>query len=201
MFTGFGAVERSGLEMGDTVLVQGSGPVGLSAAAFSALRGAGLVMVIGAPRARLELATVLGADIVLALEDDTMDQRRALVHEMTTGRGADVVIEASGNPAAIPEGLDLLRDGGTYVIAGHYTDRGGVEINPHIDINRKHADIRGQWGTDFHHVVRALRMLAKHHDRLPFAKVIGGRYSLEQANEALEDVASLKVTKAIIAPN
>ena len=44
-------------------------------------------------------------------------------------------------------------------------------------------------------------MLAKHHDRLPFAKVIGGRYSLEQANEALEDVASLKVTKAIIAPN
>ncbi len=201
LFTGFGAVERSGLEMGDTVVVQGSGPVGLSAAAFAALRGAGLVIVIGAPRARLELATDLGADMVLALHDDSMEQRRERVHEVTTGRGADVVIEASGNPAAIPEGLDLLRAGGTYVVAGHYTDTGGVEINPHVDINRKHADVRGQWGTDFRHVVRALSLLAKHKNRLPFAKVIGGRYRLDQANEALKDVASLAVTKAIITPN
>jgi hypothetical protein len=68
-------------------------------------------------------------------------------------------------------------------------------------VNRKHADIRGQWGTDFRHVARALRMLAKHHARLPFAKIIGARYSLDNANQALADVAALRVTKAIIEPS
>jgi L-iditol 2-dehydrogenase len=86
------------------------------------------------------------------------------------------------------------------VIAGHYTDAGTVEINPHLDINRKHADVRGQWGTDFRHVVRALEVMAKHHERLPFAEVIGARYPLEEANNALDDVESLRVTKAIITP-
>ncbi len=76
-----------------------------------------------------------------------------------------------------------------------------VSINPHLDINRKHADIRGQWGTAFRHVVRAILLLAKHRDRLPFHRVIGGRYRLEQADDALADVAALKVTKAIIEPN
>lgn len=201
LFTGFAAIERCELQMGDAVLVQGSGPVGLSVGAFAALRGASLVMVIGTPAPRLELAHSLGADVTLSLDEDPAPARRERVMELTHGRGADVVIEASGNPEAIPEGLDLLRNGGTYVVAGHYTDAGPVTINPHVDINRKHAQVRGQWGTDFHHVVRALRMLAKHHDRLPFADAIGGRYTLERAGEALEDVAKLRVTKAIITPS
>ena len=201
LFTGYGAVERSDLAMGDIVIVQGSGPVGLAAAAFAGLRGAGLVIVIGAPRPRLDLALLLGADQVLSIEDDTLEARAAAVAEVTGGRGADVVIEACGNPAAVTEGLDLLRDGGTFVIAGHYTDTGEASVNPHIQINRRHADIRGQWGTDFHHVVRALRMLARHADRLPFRKVIGGRYPLAKAAQALDDVAELRVTKAIIDPS
>jgi L-iditol 2-dehydrogenase len=200
LFTGFAAVERSDLAMGDTVVVQGAGPVGLSAAAFAALRGARTVVVIGAPQARLELAILLGADVVLPL-DMSREERIETVRELTSGLGADVVIEASGNPIAIPEGLDILRDGGTYAVGGHYTDTGAVEINPHIHINRRHANILGQWGTDFRHIVRALRLLAKHHDRLPFGKVIGARYGLEQADQALKDVATLNVTKAVIEPN
>jgi len=200
LFTGFAAVERSDLAMGDTVVVQGAGPVGLSAAAFAALRGARTVVVIGAPQARLELAKLLGADVVLPLDIDR-EERIETVRELTSGLGADVVIEASGNPVAIPEGLDILRDGGTYVVGGHYTDTGTVEINPHIHINRRHANILGQWGTDFRHIVRALRLLSKHCDRLPFSKVIGARYGLEQADQALEDVATLSVTKAVIEPN
>jgi L-iditol 2-dehydrogenase len=200
LFTGFGAVERSDLAMGDTVVVQGSGPVGLSATAFSALRGAGVVVTIGAPAARLELATQLGADVVLSLESQSLEDRADRIREITHGRGADVIIEASGNPAAIGEGFSLLRDGGTYVIAGHYTDAGPTSFNPHVDVNRKHADVRGQWGTDFRHLARSLRLLAKYRERLPFAKVIGGRYGLEQADRALEDVAALRVTKAIIEP-
>jgi L-iditol 2-dehydrogenase len=200
LFTGFAAVARSDLDMGDTVVVQGCGPVGLAAAAFAALRGATTVVTVGAPPARLELAGRLGADVVLGLDELAPADRLERVRGLTAGRGADVVIEASGNPVAVAEGLDLLRDGGTYVIAGHYTDTGDVSINPHVQVNRKHADIRGQWGTDFHHVALALRVLAKHRARLPFADIIGGRYGLHDAQRALDDVASLRVTKAIIDP-
>lgn len=200
LFTGYAAVERSTLPMGDTVLVQGAGPVGLSAAAFAVLRGAGRVIVIGAPAARLELARVLGADVTLSLTDQRSDDRLAAVRDLTGGRGADVVIEAAGNPQAIPEGFRLLRDGGTYVIAGHYTDVGTATVNFHTDVTRKHADVRGQWGTEFHHMYRALALLAKYRERLPFAKVIGGRYGLADATRALEDVEALRVTKAVIAP-
>ncbi len=198
LFTGYAAVERSTLTMGDTVMVQGTGPVGLGAIAFAALRGAGLVIAIGAPASRLELARLLGADVILSLDLDSADSRLARIHELTSGRGVDVAIEASGNPKAIPEALKSLRDGGTYVVAGHYTDNGPVTLNPHLDINRKHADIRGQWGTDFHHVYRALRMLARHPARLPFAQTVGARYGLGEANRALKDVEEMRVTKALI---
>ncbi len=200
LFTGYAAVERSGLAMGDAVLVQGTGPVGLSAVAMAVLRGAGLVVSIGDPRPRLDLASGFGADRVLSVSEDSPDQREALIRDLTHGRGVDVAIEATGVPDAITEGLRLLRDGGTYVIAGHYTDAGTLTVNPHVDINRKHADIRGQWGTELGHLHRALQTLAKHHERLPFASVIGGRYKLEEAGQALADVEALQVTKAIIEP-
>ncbi len=199
LFTGYAAVERSALAMGDTVVVQGAGPVGLGAALFAALRGAECVIVIGGPAARLSLARTLGADQTLSL-DLAPAAREEAVRAATGGRGADVVIEASGNPAAVAEGLGMLRDGGTCVVAGHYTDTGDVSINPHRLINRRHADIRGQWGTEFHHVVRALRMAARHQGRFPLARTIGARYPLLDAASALAAVEAMTVTKAIIVP-
>ena len=201
LFTGFAAVERSEQRMAEAVVIQGSGPVGLSAAAFTALRGAALTIVIGAPSDRLALARQLGADLTLSLEELPPEARLEAVLELTGGRGADTVIEASGAPAAVGEGFQLLRDGGTYVIAGHYTDAGEIELNPHLAINRKHAEVRGQWGTDFRHVVGALKLLAKHRERLDFARVIGRRYGLEEAGQALDDIASLRVPKAVINPH
>ena len=198
LFTGFGAVERAELEAGDTVVVQGSGPVGLAAAAFARLRGCGPLVVIGDPEARLDLAISMGADRTLALSGTDASERAAALADLTEGRGADVIIEASGNPAAIPEGFALLRDGGTYVVAGHYTDAGSVSVNPHLDINRKHATVKGRWGTELPHVARALDLLARH--RLPFARVIGGEYGLDETGRALSDVERLAVTKAIIVP-
>ncbi len=200
LFTGFAAVDRSGLRMGSSVLVQGSGPVGLSAVAMSVLGGATLVINIGDPEARLDLALGLGADAVVSVSGDSGDEREALVRDLTHGRGVDIGIEASGNPAAVSEGLRLLRDGGTYVVAGYYTDTGEIPLNPHVEVNRKHADIRGQWGTDLGHVYRALQMLARHRERLDLSRIIGGRYDLDDAGQALADVAALKITKAIIEP-
>jgi len=200
LFTGFAAVDRSRMQLGDTVLVQGAGPVGLSAAAFAGLGGASAVFMIGAPENRLELARGFGVDRTFDLGDTTREERRDQVHSLTGGRGVDVVIEATGNAQAVPEGLDLMRDGGTYVIVGHYSDVGSVPVNPHLDINRKHAEVLGQWGTGFHHLTRGLTLLARHADSLPFQNIIGRRYGLEDADRALEDVEALRVTKALITP-
>jgi L-iditol 2-dehydrogenase len=199
--TGFHAVERAGIVMGDTVVVQGSGPVGLNAAVFAQLRGAARVFVVGAPAARLEAARRLGADDVCDItlvKDPTA--RAAWVRDRTSGRGADVVIEASGNPAAVPEGLEMLRDAGRYAVVGQYTDSGDVSINPHRHINRRHAEILGCWGYEFTHLYRALELMAKHRDRFRWRDLITREYPLEKAGEALADMEAMRVVKAVIRP-
>ena len=200
LFTGFAAVDRAEIRLGESVAVQGVGPVGLAAIAFARVSGAGTIVAIGEPAARRDLALRMGADEALALADTDSGRRAEAVRAATAGRGADLVIEASGNPRAVPEGLAMLRDGGRYVIVGHYTDAGSVPLNPHLDINRKHAEIRGQWGSEFHHWTRALDTLVRYRQSIPFASVIGRRYRLEEANQALDDVEALRVTKAIIVP-
>ena len=154
--TGLHAVERAEVALGDTVVVQGSGPVGLNAAVFAALSGAAAVLMIGAPAARLEVAGRLGVDDTLDLSAaPDAAERVAWVRARTGGRGADVVIEATGNPQAVPEGLEMLRDAGRYVMVGQYTDAGDAAINPHRHVNRRHATVLGCWGYEFTHFHRA----------------------------------------------
>jgi L-iditol 2-dehydrogenase len=200
LFTGFAAVDRSRLQLGDSVLVQGAGPVGLSAAAFAGLAGASTVFMIGDPESRLELGRSFGVDETFELSGTTPADRKDRLMSLTGGRGVDVVIEAAGHPSAIPEGLDLMRDGGKYVVVGHYSDTGSASVNPHLDINRKHAEVLGQWGTGFHHLARALTLLARHSPALPLQRIVGAKYSLDEANQALADVEALRVTKALITP-
>jgi threonine dehydrogenase-like Zn-dependent dehydrogenase len=201
MPTGFHAVERAGVAMGDTVVVQGSGPVGLNAAIFAQLSGALRVFVVGAPKARLDAARRLGAEDTLDISEITNPaDRAAWVRERTSGRGADVVIEASGNPAAVPEGLEMLRDAGRYVVVGQYTDAGDATLNPHRQINRRHATILGCWGYEFSHLHRALAMMAKHDARFRWRDLVTREYPLAKAQEALEEMERLRVVKALIRP-
>lgn len=200
LFTGFAAVERAGVRLGDSVLVQGVGPVGLAAIAFARASGAGQIFAVGESAERRRLAERLGADRTLGLDGVESAARIEEIRSGTGGRGPDLVIEASGNPRALPEGFAAIRDGGRYVIAGHYTDAGTVPVNPHLDLNRKHVEVVGQWGSRFHHWKRALEVFARYRERMPFAEVIGRRYRLEEADEALDDVESLRVTKAVIVP-
>lgn len=196
--TAFHAVQRAQIRMNDTVLVQGSGPVGLSAIAFARISGAGTVLVIGAPPERLSFALRMGADIAIPLDSTSPEHRLSRVRELTGGRGADVVIEATGNPAAIPEGMTLARDNGVYVIVGQYTDCGGVEINPHTMINRKHLDVRGCWGSDFSHFHGAIEAINRHQAAVPWRELAAWKYPLDRAAEALRDVEDQRVPKAVI---
>ncbi|HTO89370.1 MAG TPA: zinc-binding dehydrogenase [Thermoanaerobaculia bacterium] len=199
--TGFHAVERASIALGDTVVVQGSGPVGLNAAIFAQLAGAARVLVVGAPQERLAAARRLGAEDVCDLAKLTDPAARVRwVRDRTGGRGADVVIEASGNPAALPEGLEMLRDAGTYVVVGQYTDAGDVAINPHRHVNRRHATILGCWGYEFTHLHRALALMAKHRERFRWRDLVTREYGLPEAGRALADMERLSVIKAVIRP-
>lgn len=192
------AIERAEIKLGDSVVIQGSGPVGLNAVALAQLQGAGQVIVVGAPALRLEMARAMGADAVIDITQVGPAERIAAVKALTDGRGADVTIEATGAPAAVREGMQMTRDAGRYVVVGQYTDVGEVEINPHWDLNRKHLEVRGCWGSDFSHFYRGVRVLARYGDRFPWDRMISAEYSLEQAGQALADVAELKVIKALI---
>lgn len=194
------ALERAEVSLGDAVVVQGSGPVGLNAAILAQLSGATQVIVIGGPAERLAQAERIGADTVIDIFTTTPEERLERVLALTHGRGADVTIEATGNPRAVNEGLALTRDAGRYVVVGQYTDVGDIRINPHTDINRKHLEIRGCWGSDYSHFWRGLRVVAKHGDRYRWEELISGRYRLEEANRALADVEAQRAVKAVIDP-
>ena len=198
--TAYHAVEQAAIKLGDTVIVQGSGPVGLNTAILAQLAGAVKVIVIGGPSHRLDLAEQFGVDAVVNINETTAEERIAAVKEMTGGRGADVVIEATGFPAALKEGMGMARDAGTYVVAGQYTDNGDLMINPHWDINKKHLTIKGTWGIDLSHFYRSIQIMAKHHQRFALENFISGHYGLHEVNQALADVESHKVMKAVIDP-
>lgn len=200
LMTALHAVDRAELRLDQTVAILGVGPVGQSAVALSALSGASEIVAVGAPADRLALATRMGATMTLSL-DTPADERTALVRERTRGRGVDTVIEASGSPAAVSQALDLVRDGGRVVICGHYTDNGPVTIHPHWQVNRKHVEIRGCWGSDYSHFHRAVDLVAHFATRYPWSALAARRFTLDQANEALAAVATQAVPKAVIVPN
>jgi D-arabinose 1-dehydrogenase-like Zn-dependent alcohol dehydrogenase len=199
LVTSVHAIERGGVRLGSSVAVLGAGPVGQAAIALARLAGADPVIAIGAPAARLEFARRMGASHTIGL-DVPAGERAARVHEITNGHGVDVVIEAAGDPRAVPEALDLVRDGGRVVIAGQYTDGGDIAINPHRQINRKHAEIHGCWGCDYSHVHRAVQLLARQGAALPWAEAITAKFRIGQANEALAAVENRTVIKALIVP-
>jgi threonine dehydrogenase-like Zn-dependent dehydrogenase len=200
LLTAVHVLERASLRPGDTVLVQGTGAVGLSAIALSRLGGASSIFAIGAPTERLALARSMGADEVLDLKSTTADERLERVRACTHGEGVDVAIEAAGSPRAIEEGLTLVRDGGRYVIAGHYTDVGSSTINAHQHINRKHLEIRGVWGSEPGHFLRAIALLERYADTIPWRTIGERTYPLAALNDALADAEAMRITKALVDP-
>jgi L-iditol 2-dehydrogenase len=199
LLTAVHIAERAEIRLGDSVVVQGVGAVGLSAIALARMAGASRVIAIGAPGSRLALARDMGADLMLDLTGTTNAERRQAVLELTHGEGADVVIEAAGAADAIAEGLDLARAGGRYVIAGHYTDVGDSQVNAHQQINRKHLEIRGCWGSEARHFLRALVILERH-PAIPFRSIGARRYALHQLNDALADAEAMRIPKALVDP-
>jgi L-iditol 2-dehydrogenase len=183
------------------VVVQGAGAVGLCTAALARRSGAGLVVVIGAPADRLALARDMGADEVIDLDRTTRDERLERVLALTGGRGGDVVVEAAGAAAAFEEGVRMARNGGAYVVAGHYTNAGDSTINAHEHVNRKHLDIRGCWGSEVGHFLRAIRVLERCGAEVPWHRIGAETFGLSEINEALAAAAAFRIPKALVDPS
>lgn len=202
--TALHAIDRAQIQIGDVIVVQGCGPVGLSVAVLALLSGAGKVIAIDKYESRLVVAKSFGVDETLVIEADAPRQHIERVLELTQGHGADVTIEATGVPIAVKEGLNMTRNGGRYVIVGHYTNTGEILVNPHLEINLKHIDIRGTWGIDFSHFYRAIELLKRYSDsriNIAWESIISRSYTLEEVNQALADVEQGSVLKAVIQLN
>lgn len=200
LLTAVHGMERAAIQLGDTVVVQGTGAVGLSLIALARIGGAGTIVAIGAPRDRLDLARRMGADVALDLARTSLEERRQTISDLTRGQMADVVIEAAGSAPAIEEGPDLARNGGRYVIVGHYTNAGDSRINAHQQINRKHLEIRGCWGSEAGHFLRALRILERHARDIPWREIGARTYRLHELNEALREAEAFRISKGLVAP-
>ena len=120
--------------------------------------------------------------------------------EQTAGRGADVTIEVAGVAEAVVQAMKFTRDAGKVVVVGQYTDHGTVKINPHLDLNKKHLDVRGCWGSDFSHFYRGVQIVSEPSRQLPWERMKLTKFGLADTNEALAQVASGKVLKALIDP-
>ncbi len=198
LVTALHAVDLAGIRLAESVAVLGVGPVGQSAVALASLSGAGEIVAVDGVRDRLAYATRMGATRTVSLDTPRSD-RLSAVRAATGGRGTDVVIEASGHPDAVSEALDLVRDGGRVVVCGHYTDNGAVEIHPHWQINRKHVELRGCWGSRYEHFHRAVELATRHGGEKPWREMVSDSYSLKDAAKALQVVADRKAVKAVIA--
>jgi len=197
--TALHGIERAQVQIGECVLVLGIGPVGLSCLALARAAGAATVLAIGGPSHRLATARAMGADAVLDLATEPA-AREAWVRERTDGRGADVVIEAAGAPAAVVQAMRCARDAGRVVVLGQYTDHGEVPFSPHHDLNKKHLDVRGCWGSDYSHFHRAVQVAGHRTLGAPWRELPVREFPLERAGDALAAVAAGEVVKALVLP-
>jgi 5-exo-hydroxycamphor dehydrogenase len=188
-----------GVEPGQGVVIQGCGPVGLSSLVLAKLGGASPIVVTGGPSSRLEMAEKLGADhtIDISLLPDP-EARVNKVKELIGG--ADLCVEATGFPEAVPEGIDMCKTGGRYLIMGVFSDLGPVPVNPSF-IVRKNLKLYGSVFWEPKHLYQVLQLLATYNDRLSLQDAVTHRYGLEQSTSALEDVEALKCVKAVIDPS
>lgn len=181
------------------VVVQGSGPVGLAACMYAKLRGASQVILVGAPANRLRVARELGAcDLALDIDEltDPMERVEQVLAQTPRGRGADLVIEATGIPSAVDESMRLARRNGVVLVLGQYTDKGFASLNPHL-ITRKQLTMRGSWAFGPKHYLEYVRSLDSLSSRFQLHRLVT-TYDLADVNTALKDMRSGDTIKPVL---
>ncbi|MFT4584170.1 MAG: threonine dehydrogenase-like Zn-dependent dehydrogenase [Gammaproteobacteria bacterium] len=188
-------LERVNVEMGDRVVIQGCGGLGVYACAIAKERGAETVIAIDGIDDRLALATQMGADHVIDFRDVTDSRQRVqAVKDLTGGLGADVVVELVGSVEVINEGLRMLAWGGRYLEIGVFFTGTSFDCDPGrlVSLNQR---IEAVGSYDAASLQRAIEFLGRNADRLPLDDVVVD-YPLEAIEQAFADQNSGLVKRA-----
>lgn len=192
-------IEATEIVEGDTVVVQGLGLLGLYGCAIAKSRGAKHVIGLDVVLDRLEMAAKFGADQTVDISGMSSDQQVEKIRGICQPDGADAVIEVCGAPSAVPVGVNMLRVGGRYTIAGL--------VNPNAHFTLDGNQILKRWITlrgihNYHprHLVQALDFVMENRGRFPFAEIVDSKFSLDQLNEAFDRAGRNDVLRAAIVP-
>ncbi len=197
MMEPIGTAFRSALETqvgGCKVMVVGCGPIGLFTVASAATLGAELIIASDMSRKRLTIARQMGADRTVNPVRDNILQN---ILEWTDGYGVDVIIEASGNGAALKHSFQLLRKGGTVALIG--LPEQPVELNIGRDIVFKEAKIIGIHGRKMFSTWTRIERLLKA-KKLRVESAITHRFSLDNWQEGVQLARSGHGCKVILQP-
>lgn len=183
-------IENCPIALGDTVVINGAGPIGLMFARLAVLRGA-KVLVTDMVESRLETARRLGvwSTLNLTRAADSVAAVRALTEEE---RGADVVIEAAGLIQVWEDSVKMARKGGFVLLFGG--TKGGSTL--HVDATLLHYSqitVKGVFHTTPRHVAAALELLKL--GVIPAEDFIQHEYPLERLEKAIREHASGAVIK------
>jgi D-arabinose 1-dehydrogenase-like Zn-dependent alcohol dehydrogenase len=196
-----------GLKLGDTLVIQGLGGLGLNACAVGKEMGAECVIAIDGIPARLEAAKRFGADLTVDIrEHNTPEARVQQVLALTGQRGADVVAEVVGFPDALPEAVQMVRNGGALLEIGNISFGNTTSLDP-AQLVWGSRRIYGVVMYDPWVIPEALDFLVRTRNKYPFDKIASHKYKLEDINKAFEEAEwkaagkeKSQITRAFIVP-
>lgn len=195
-----GGLQLAGLRLGERVVLQGAGGLGVYATAVAKEMGAGQVIVIDGIKERLELAKAFGADALIDLSEVREEEARVQrVLELTGGWGADVVAELVGHPRVCPEGLRMLGRTGRYLEVGNINPGMAFSLDPSILVFGNRT-IFGMVYYEAEHLAQALDLMRRTRTKYPWHRVLSHKFPLAEINLAFQMADQGKVTRAAIIP-
>jgi threonine dehydrogenase-like Zn-dependent dehydrogenase len=184
----------------DTVVVLGVGPLGMCFLMKARLLGAGTIVAVDLSDYRLEFAKRLGADHAINAAATSKSERLQIIKGLTHGRGADVVIECAGVPAAVPEALEMLRISGLMVEAGNFSDLGEVSLSPHRHLCAKNARILSVGGEEPAAYGPSMRQMSRYQKQYPLGEFVSHRYKLRDVHAAVQKSIEPESMKVVLEP-
>jgi L-iditol 2-dehydrogenase len=174
-------VDEIGIELGDIVVVNGAGPIGLMIARLAALRGAHVISCDLSGK-RLAVARRLGAAQTVNVSE-VADQVQAVRALTPQGRGADVAIEAVGYPEVWERTVQMARRGGRVLLFGG--SRPGTTFTVSTELmHYSQLTLKGVFHTTPLHVSKAFDLLCR--KVIDAQTFVTGRYALTDIVEAIE---------------
>ncbi|KOC17201.1 D-xylulose reductase A [Aspergillus flavus AF70] len=188
-------VKQANVAPGQSVVVFGAGPVGLLCCAVARAFGSPKVIAVDIQKGRLEFAKKYAATAIFEPSKvSALENADRIVNENDLGRGADIVIDASGAEPSVHTGIHVLRPGGTYVQGG----MGRNEITfPIMAACTKELNVRGSFRYGSGDYKLAVNLVAS--GKVSVKELITGVVSFEDAEQAFHEVKAGKGIKTLIA--